>query len=168
MWNILQQLILSFVGTIGFSIIFNVPQKELVFCGIGGAIGWMLYVLVSGNMDDPLLGVFLGAMAVTCVARILSVRRKMPVTIYMIPGIIPLVPGAGIYFTMFHIVIGENNQALLRGIQTLSTAGVIAVGLLIVLSLPRRFLCIMLIDKCVLIDFFSQSAIIKLILVVFS
>ena len=127
--------VLAFVGTIGFSIIFNVPRRELLFCGIGGALGWLLFTTLE---DSPFIGVLLGAMVVTCVSRILSVRRKMPATLYIIPGIIPLVPGVGIYFTMFFIVTGEHYEALLRGVQTLGMAGVIALGLLIVLSLPRR------------------------------
>jgi len=128
---------LAFVGTIGFSIIFNVPRRELLFCGIGGAMGWLLFTALS---DSPFIGVLLGAMAVTWVSRILSMRRKKPATLYMIPGIIPLVPGVGIYFTMFYIVTGEHYQALLRGVQTLGLAGVIALGMLIVLSLPRRLI----------------------------
>jgi len=134
--DIIIQIAMSFVGTIGFSILFNVPKKELVFCGIGGSIGWMLHYFMMDT--SPILGTFAGTAAVAAIARHLAYRRKMPVTIYMIPGIIPLVPGAGIYFTMFYIVMGEYNDAMLRGVATLAAAGVIALGLLAVLSLPRR------------------------------
>jgi len=129
---------MSFIGTMGFSIIFNVPRKELVCCGIGGAIGWIIYQIITGATSDGLLATFFAAMAVCSVARIWSLRRKMPVMLYMIPGIIPLVPGAGIYYTMFNAVTGETIQAMLRGIQTLSIAGIIAIALLLTLSLPRK------------------------------
>ena len=137
------QIILAFVGTMGFSIIFNVPRKELLLCGIAGAAGWTVYRLIfdiSPGLVVP--AILFGAVTVTCISRVLSFTRKMPVTVYMIPGIIPLVPGAGIYYTMFYAVMGENTQALMLGIETLRNAGVIAVGLLITLSLPPKLFAI--------------------------
>ena len=137
--TMLLQIILAFIGTMGFSIIFNVPRKELLLCGIAGAVGWAVYRLIfDASPDFVVAAILFGAVAVTCISRVLSFTRKMPVTIYMIPGIIPLVPGAGIYYTMFHAVMGENTQALMLGIETLRNAGVIAVGLLIILSLPSK------------------------------
>ena len=133
-------IVLAFVGTMGFSIIFNVPRKELLMCGIAGAAGWAVYSLILAASHDYIVAaIFFGAVTVTCISRALSFARKMPVTVYMIPGIIPLVPGAGIYFTMFHAVMGENTYAMIRGIETLRNAGVIAVGLLVTLSLPPKW-----------------------------
>lgn len=139
------QVFLAFIGTMGFSLIFNVPKKELLYCGIAGAGGWLIYQLVHVTMHEAIVvGILLGAMMVTCISRIISFSRKMPVTVYMIPGVIPLVPGAGIYFTMFHVVMGENPEALLRGIETLRNAGVIALGLLVVLSMPPKLFTLLI------------------------
>ena len=126
---------LAFFATIGFSVIFNVPRKEIFYCGIAGASGWFLFQLIYsyGTVE----AVFAATLIISYISRFLSFKRKMPATLYMIPGIIPLVPGTGIYYTMYFIVIGDNPQALMRGIETLMIAGVIAIGLLIVLSLPR-------------------------------
>ena len=140
-----MQAILSFIGTMGFSIIFNVPKKELLLCGLAGAAGWTVNRLIYGASPDfEVAAIFFGAVMVTCISRVSSFARKMPVTVYMIPGIIPLVPGAGIYYTMFHAVMGENTQALMLGIETLRNAGVIAVGLLITLSLPPKIFSFMI------------------------
>jgi uncharacterized membrane protein YjjB (DUF3815 family) len=136
---VILQIALAFVGTMGFSIIFNVPRKELLLCGIAGAAGWAVHRLIfQASPDFIVAAILFAAITVTCISRILSYARKMPVTVYMIPGVIPLVPGAGIYYTMFHAVMGENTQALILGIETLRNAGVIAVGLLITLSLPPK------------------------------
>ena len=135
----IMHIALAFIGTMGFSILFNVPKKELLMCGITGAVGWLVFqgtLIIVPSAD--IAGILFGAMAVTCISRVLSFARKIPVTVYMIPGIIPLVPGAGLYYTMFHAAMGENTEALLRGIETLRNAGVIAVGILITLSLPPR------------------------------
>ena len=139
------QIVLAFIGTMGFSIIFNVPRKELLLCGIAGAAGWAVYRLIFDISPDLVVAaIFFGAITVTCISRVLSFARKMPVTVYMIPGIIPLVPGAGIYYTMFQAVMGENTRALMLGIETLRNAGVIAVGLLITLSLPPKLFAFIL------------------------
>ena len=139
MTNMLLHGLMSFIGTMGFSIIFNVPRRELLVCGLAGAAAWLVYqVTLQISPDAVVVATLLGAMTVTYISRIASYIRHMPVTIYMIPGVIPLVPGAGIYYTMFNAVMGYNDQALLLGFETLRTAGVIAVGLLIVLSLPRK------------------------------
>ena len=137
--NLPMQVLLAFIGTIGFSIIFNVGKRELVLCGAAGAAGWLVYQLVIMAWPGSFTSAtFFGAMAVTCISRLVANLRRMPATVYMIPGIIPLVPGIGIYYTMFFVVMGDNSEALLWGIHTLRIAGVIAVGLLIVLTLPRR------------------------------
>ena len=133
------RIILCAIAVIGFSIIFNVPRRELVFCGLAGAGGWTVFTLISnaGNAT-AVLATFFAAMTVTLFARFLSTLRKMPSTLYIIPGIIPLVPGSLLYATMFYAVNGDHGMALTQGIEALSRAGVIALGLLVVLSLPRR------------------------------
>ena len=143
------QIILAFIGTMGFSIIFNVPRKELLLCGLTGAASWSVYRLIFDISSDFVVAAILfAAITVTCISRMLSFARKMPVTIYLIPGIIPLVPGAGLYYTMLHAVMGESTRAMIQGIETLRNAGVIAVGLLITLSLPPKlFSFISLIKK---------------------
>jgi len=141
--NLLLQVVLSFVGTIGFSIIFNVPRKELLLCGAAGASGWLVYqIIINAAPGAAVAATLFASMTTTYISRILSFVRKMPSTVYMIPAVIPLVPGAGIYYTMFHAVMGDNSESLLWGIETLRTAGLISVGLLIILSLPRQLFSI--------------------------
>jgi len=124
----------------GFSIIFNVPRKEILLCGLTGIIGWIVFTLITYFVTDSIVvSTFFSAVTVTALARFKSEIRKMPSTIYMIPGIIPLVPGLRLYFTMFYVVNGEFGNAAYSGATALSIAGVIAVGLLVVLSLPRKW-----------------------------
>jgi len=133
------QIILCIVAVIGFAIIFNVPLKELIFCGFAGAAGWTAFTLITTlTTGTAIIATFAAAMTVTIFARILSTLRKMPSTLYIIPGIIPLVPGSLLYATMFYVVGGYHGQALVQGVEALAIAGVIALGLLVVLSLPRK------------------------------
>ena len=57
-------------------------------------------------------------------------------TVFLITGIFPLVPGAGIYYTGYHLFMSDNSLALDKGLETIKIAVAIALGIGIVLSLP--------------------------------
>ena len=132
----IMQIIMGFVSTICFSIIFNVPRKELFFCGLTGAMGWGVYqfMLLYGN--TPAISALFSTAIITILSRIFAIRRKMPITVFLIAGIIPLVPGAGIYYTMYDLFMNELDDAAVKGIGALKMAGVISLGIVLVLSLP--------------------------------
>lgn len=139
--ELLIQFVMPFIATAGFAVIFNIDRRELGFCGLTGALGWCCYYLVSALLNNAASpATLLGTVVVVLVSRIFSYRRKTPVSLYLIPGIIPLVPGAGIYYTMYAMIISNDNAAAAQNcIQTFKLAGVIAIGILIVLSLPGRW-----------------------------
>lgn len=64
---------------------------------------------------------------------------KAPVTIFVIPGILPLVPGAGM-FRIAHSVIRSDGMTSYYIIQTLIVAGMIALSIMVVDSIFRLFL----------------------------
>ena len=72
----------------------------------------------------------------TLCARFFSVYHKAPVTVFLLPGIFPLVPGAGIYYTAYYFIQGNNALALSNGISTFKVAVALAVGISLVLSIP--------------------------------
>lgn len=136
--EILSNLFCSFLGTIGFAIMYNVPKKYYVGCGMTGMAGWIVYLFVSSmNYASSAAGSFLGAFVVVLMSRMLSVRMKCPITIFLISGILPLVPGAGIYNTVYYIVTNQLTQAGLKGIESLKIAFAIVIGIVIVVSIPR-------------------------------
>ena len=63
--------------------------------------------------------------------------RKTTVTTFLISALFPLVPGAGMYYTMLEIVNNELDVALETGVTTLSTAALMALGILFVTTLSR-------------------------------
>ncbi len=136
--QILSNLFCSFAGTIGFAIIYNVPKKYYIGCGVTGMAGWIVYLIASGqNYVTSAVGSFFGALVVVFMSRILSVWMKCPITIFLISGILPLVPGAGIYNTVYFIVTNQLAQAALKGIESLKVAFAIVIGIVIVVSIPR-------------------------------
>jgi len=128
----------AFFATFFFSIIFNISKKDLIYCGLGGAISWSIYLYVLHKTQSPVMASFCGAFIVGIFSRIMSKIRKVPVTIFLVSGIIPLVPGAGMYRTMFAIVDNDLSKAATHGILTLQIAGVIAMAMVMVSSFPHH------------------------------
>ncbi len=125
------------IATVAFAIIFTAPKKELIFCGISGAIGWTVYVMVMGLGGSSTFGNVLGTVALTLFSRILATTRKNPATVYLISGIFPLVPGAGIYYTAFYLITDNMTKFSEYGLLTLKTAGAIVMGIILGLARPQ-------------------------------
>lgn len=134
-----EQAAVAFFAVLGFAVIFDVPKTELTRCAIAGSVSQGIYALLNVSGTDMLLQFAFSAAAVTWLSRFYAIRRRMPVTIYLMCGMIPLVPGAGIYSAISNIISHDNYQAAICAIDTFKTAGAISVALIIVFSLPNSF-----------------------------
>ena len=136
------QTAVAFISTIAFAIVFHTPRKQYAFAGMVGGIGWLVYLICMHFMDDAAFASFFAALALTYLGRIFSFSRKAPLPVFLVSGIFPIVPGAGIYYTGYHIFMNDNAAALSTGMQTIKIAIAIALGIGIVVSLPRFFFTI--------------------------
>lgn len=137
------QVIAAFFVTIFFSIIFNSRRSQLIYSGFVGALGWLAYLLVIEADGNVVIASFVGSLIISILATILSNIKKAPITIFQIPGIIPLVPGMGMYNTLHAVIINDIDSAMVHLFQTLQIAGAIAVGMMLIytlrtLTLPNR------------------------------
>ena len=131
------QTAVAFVSTVAFSIIFHTPRREWLCTGATGAVGWLVYLAAMGLGAGAVGASCFATVALTWVSRVFSFARKAPVTVFLICGIFPLVPGAGIYYTGYHFFMSDNSLAMSTGLETIKIAVAIALGIGIVLSLPR-------------------------------
>lgn len=67
----------------------------------------------------------------------LARNSKKPATVFIIPGIVPLVPGSGMYYTMLAITEKRFNDAANIGTETIFIAVAIAMGIIISSSLSK-------------------------------
>ena len=136
--QLLWETLAAVGGTIAFSLLFGVPGRYYLECGLAGGMGWLLYRLIA--LFSPLgatAATFLAAAAVTLYSRIAAVRRQCPNTVFLIAGIFPLVPGAGIYWTVYYLVTNEMALARDSGTSALKAAFAIVLGIAAVFELPR-------------------------------
>ncbi|MFC7686158.1 threonine/serine exporter family protein [Ureibacillus sp. GCM10028918] len=127
--ELIIQLIFSFIFTACFGVIFNAPTKAIPYCGFVGAIGWIIYYVLIQNNVTEVQASFIGAFVVAIVAQVFARRFKMPMIIFNVSGIIPLVPGGIAYNTMRNIVELDYNMGIQNGMRAFMISGAIAMGL---------------------------------------
>ena len=132
MSNLFLEFIFAFLGTLGFTLIFNVPKRHIPVASFVGGAGWVVYQIAISLDCGIAFGCFLGACTVGLTSDIASRICKEAATIFVIPGVLPLVPGAGTYYTMLSVIEGNLEEAASNGVQTLAMAGAIALGLLVI------------------------------------
>ncbi|MGM0217290.1 threonine/serine exporter family protein [Enterococcus sp. AZ126] len=121
----------SYLSTVTFGIVTNVPRKVLNACGITGAVGWMIYWSTKNMDSGDIFANFLGAMGIGLLSIYFSRRKKMPMTIFNIPSLVPLVPGGPAYQAVRNIVLGDYIGGAHSIIKVIMTAGAIAAGFMV-------------------------------------
>ncbi|MGV8146990.1 MAG: threonine/serine exporter family protein [Alkaliphilus sp.] len=127
----------AFLSTIGFSVLFNIPRREIVLAGICGGLGWLVHDSLSLLGVSVVFSSFIGALVVSVLAEILAKLRKKPATIFVVPGIIPLVPGYALYFSMLKIIEENYVEASKVGFEALIVSVMIASAIIIATSFGR-------------------------------
>ena len=127
---ILFQFLLAFSATISFAIYFNAPVKSVLPSGFVGGISWVLYYIVLKEFNNKILGILLAAFLVGLLGEILAIKFKKPATIFITTGVIALVPGAGMYYTMSSLVEENFSEAIIFGTETFLIAAAIAIGII--------------------------------------
>jgi uncharacterized membrane protein YjjB (DUF3815 family) len=131
------QFIFAYISTVGFSLLFNIPKSAILKSALVGAIGWLIYFQAHQFSQSAVLSTFLGACVVSILSEIFARKFKEAVTVFVIPGILPLVPGSGMYNTMLALIQRDISTAALIGSETIFIAGSIAVAILLVSSFTR-------------------------------
>ena len=121
----------SFVGCIGFAILFNIHGPGVWVCALGGGVTWLVYLLVMEFGGGEIMANFWAALAASVYSETMARVRKYPAISYLVVSIFPLLPGAGIYYTMYHAVQSEMDLFASRGMLTAGIAGIMAVGILL-------------------------------------
>ena len=127
---VIQQLITSFIASASFGVLFNVPKNRLIQGGISGC-GWLdLLLSASGKGFDSVAASLMASIIIGIIGQIFARIYKMPVIIFNVAGIIPLVPGGLAYDAMRHFVVNDYGTALQLGAKAFLISGGIAVGLI--------------------------------------
>ena len=121
-----------FVGCIGFSIYYNIHGPGILVCTVGGVLTWVTYLLVLDLGVGIIYANFIGGLVASVYAEIMARIRHFPAISYLVVSLFPLLPGAGIYYTMAFAVQNEMTRFAAKGYQTAAVAAALALGILLV------------------------------------
>jgi len=127
----LLQCFFAFLGCMGFVILFNIHGKGNVLCALGGALTWAVYLIAQDISGSDLTAYFWAALSSSVYSEIMARIRKYPAFSYLVISIFPIIPGAGVYYTMNYAVQGQMDSFASKGMFTAATAGIMAVGILL-------------------------------------
>lgn len=131
------QIIAAFFSSVAFALLYNIRGKKVICAGIGGMLGWVLYILIGIIHPNQMVQYFGAAMFVTFYSEHYARYFKTPATVFLSTGIIPFVPGAGLYYTMTYALNGQFEMFTEKGLETITIAGSIAAGVMAASSLNR-------------------------------
>ena len=131
------QVIGGMIGCYGFSLIFNIHGSGFLLCILGGGISWATYCVVHYFTGNDILATFCASAISAAYAEAIARIRKYPAISYLVVSLLPLIPGAGLYYTSNYIVRGNMSMFASKGTHTIAIAGAIAVGILLVSTLMR-------------------------------
>ena len=134
-WRFCSEVFFAGLGTMAFSLIFHVPARYYPRCGLTGAAGWLVFLALEGPLGS-LTATFFATLAVVLISRFSSVQLRCPVTIFLISGIFPLVPGLGIYQTAYALVEGDLAGAGFTGFDTAKLAAAMVLAILVGFEAP--------------------------------
>ena len=138
----LIRLLTASLGTIGFCVFFYVHPRRILPATLGGCISCAVYLLALRFWGGELLPSFVAAAVAAVYSEMCARVTRVPVTVYLFPGIIALAPGSSLYYTMVNLTKEDYTTALFYGrvaLQvSLGIAGGIAVGSMLGMLLRSR------------------------------
>lgn len=137
----LLHLLFSFTASFFFAVLFDAPKRLFFFAGVAGATGWTVSrILLDLFSMHEIYATMFGTLVLGIVCHLMARMLKEPATMFMVPGIIPFVPGGLAYEATSLLVQFEYNQSLNTMLEVILIAGAVAVGLLFADQLSKMFI----------------------------
>lgn len=129
--RVLIEFVISFLSTVGFGLITNVPRRSLLPAGITGSLAWVAYYLVLQVDPGLILPNFTAAIVIGILGNISAVLFRVPVNIIYVPSLVSLVPGGILYLGMRSFTLGREAPTSQYLFNTLTIAISLAVGFVV-------------------------------------
>lgn len=138
-YGIPLQCIFAFIGCVGFAILFNIHGPGGLLCALGGFLSWAVYCIAMEFGASDIIAYFWSALFASVYSELMARIRKYPAISYLVVSIFPMIPGAGVYYTMNHAVQGNTDLFASKGLHTAAIAGIMAVGILLGSTVFRMY-----------------------------
>lgn len=125
------------IACYGFTFFFNIHGAGALICALGGVLTWVIYVVCLDLGVGEIGAYFWAAAFASAFSEVFARIRKRPAIAYLVISIFPLIPGAGVYYTMEYAVRGEMELFASKGMTTAAIAGAMALGILLISTAVR-------------------------------
>ncbi len=135
--QVILPCVYSLIASIAFGVQFNIRIRHMIMAGIGGTLSQFIFLAFEFSGTNEMLGYFFSAAAVSMYSEIMARKLHVPVNMYLVIGIIPLVPGGYMYNTMITLIGGDITTFSQMFFTAVGIAGSIAMGVFAVSALVR-------------------------------
>lgn len=101
-----------------------------MFASAGGSFAWIIYILASQFTPNAFVTNMLAASFATLYSEILARIKKAPTTVFLIPSIMPMIPGGGLFYTMSAVISNDTVLFEKYFVTTIETALGISIGIM--------------------------------------
>ena len=126
----------AFCACAGFSLMYNLRGAYIPASAMCGAFSWAVY-LIAARTGGSIMPYFFAGAAVALYSEIAAIVLRAPATVFLIPGIIPTVPGLTVYRAMAECMSHNTAGFIEKGIETFKIGGAIAAGVIVCTALFR-------------------------------
>lgn len=131
------QVISAILSVYFFTMLLEIPSRYAFYASVAGGVNWWVYLLMMEQQESSMMAAFFASLAVAILSQIFARIQKTPVTVFLVAGILPTVPGAAIYRSVYYFIRNDSAQCTYYLLQTLQIAGAIAMAIFITDSLFR-------------------------------
>ncbi len=148
-WLLAENAAWAGVAALGFAVLFNVPVRTLFGCALSGATAYAIRTLLTeSGMAGIEAATLVGAISVAFMGVALGRIWHVPAPVFIIPGVIPMIPGSLAFKTMIGIlelVTSDSGidqtlfvETAVNTMKTMLIVGAIASGIAVPRLLLRR------------------------------
>lgn len=137
--NPFVQILMGTLGTLGFNILFHIRGRKLWLSTLGGLISWAVFLALEPLHAGEAIRYLVSAATITVYAEVLARVEKTPTTTFLVPSIVPLIPGGALYYTMNYALNKQWSAFAQQAFYTLQLAFSLAAGIIAVTTLMRIF-----------------------------
>ncbi|WP_411063087.1 threonine/serine exporter family protein [Vibrio rotiferianus] len=138
--GLLNDMFFAAIPAVGFAMVFNVPQRALIYCAVGGAIGHgSRYLMMHFGLPIE-WATFFAATLVGMIGVHWSHRFLAHPKVFTVAALIPMVPGVFAYKAMIAMVeinhLGYSPELIATCMENFLKAMFIIAGLAVGLAVP--------------------------------
>lgn len=137
MKDALIQILMGGLGTLGFNILFHIRGRKLLLATLGGVISWSVFLAFAPVFPSEAIRYFLASAVITVYAEVLARLEKTPTTTFLVPSVVPLIPGSALYYTMNYALNQQWPAFGKQAFYTLELAVALALGIIAVTTASR-------------------------------